>query len=316
MKEYDLDFSSKVDHAARLSRRIFNTDITDYQKIGQGFYGVVYRAQLSHCPGTVVFKWHKYQNNGIREDQNLATIRRYSFLKVPEVFAVCTETDDVPGECLIMEYLPGITASELKFPDQASLEVFKDEVVTNLRALHAVHNPEGFGDLDGPFYPQWRTFYRTRLDREYAAIQTLMNEESFPAVIRNLIKDTYAAYERILAHTNRISSLVHSDYNIWNVMADPVTCRVTGIIDPMMTCWGDFELDLFHLYNGPGEQLGLIDRYLREITVDDEFFLRSYFYRFWDDIHHYNAVSGYPRRMTMDALLYYAPRLQRELNRV
>lgn len=314
-QEFDLELASQPNNAQLLALKVFQSRITDYQQVGRGFYGIVYRATLDRPPYTAIFKWHKLPGCGVQEEKNLALVRQHSLLKVPDVYAVHTADDTVPYECVLMETLPGVTASQVTFPDDASRACFVEQIVTNLLALHAVSNPRGFGELAGPFYPTWQDFYHTRVEREYRAVLPLLEQEGFPPLIRQLVEETYAAFDRILAHAGSTSSLVHSDYNIWNYMIDPQTYQITGIIDPMMTCWADRELDLFHLYNGPVENLGLIDRYLASYPADDEFYLRSYFYRFWDDIHHYNALPGPLRPYILESLIPYAQKLAAEMDR-
>jgi len=315
MPEYDLTPASQPSHAARLSRRVFQANLLDYQVAGQGFYGAVYRAVLDRAPGMVIFKWYKHSGSAAREARNLEIIRRHSLLKVPGVYHIHTASDEIPFEVLLMEHLPGVTAAEVSFTDPAARAAFIESLVTNLQALHAVSHPSGFGDLDGPFYPAWPVYFRTRIEREIQAVRPLYVSPGFPSRFHDLIETAYACFDRILAGSNSRSSLVHSDYNLWNVLVDPLTCRVTGIIDPMSVCWADRELDLFQLYNGPGAQLGLLERYLRAQPVDAEFFLRSSFYRFWDDVHHYNALPGPLRPVILEGLEGYMDRLEAEMLR-
>ena len=315
MNEYDLDQASQPANAADLARAYFHADLLRYEQVGQGFYGVVYQAAISQPPHQVIFKWHKLPGAAAQEAGNLALMRRYGLLKVPEVYATHVAAPPIPFECLLMEVLPGVVASKVQFPSSSARQAFVEAIVDNLLTLHAVHNPAGFGDPDGPFYPTWQAFYHTRIQHEYQAILPLTGAEDYPPLYRRLVVESYAAFKRILRHANPKSSLIHSDYNIWNFMADPQTGAVTGVIDPMTTCWADRELDLFQLYNGPGRQLGLLEHYLRSYPPDDEFFLRSSFYRFWDDVHHYNLLPGPLRAYILQEVRPYAERLDAEMKR-
>jgi hypothetical protein len=76
------------------------------------------------------------------------------------------------------------------------------------------------------------------------------------------------------------------------MMVDPETLTLTGIIDPIDAGWSDPEIDLFHLPNARPD-FGLLDRYLQEIQVDESFWARFHFYKFWDDVKHYLRMGWY-----------------------
>ena len=107
-----------------------------------------------------------------------------------------------------------------------------------------------------------------------------------------VIDRSFEAFGSIFEGASRRPSLVHSDYNAWNMMVDPKTYELTGVIDPIDAGWSDYEIDLFHLANCRPD-LKLLDRYLQEIEVDERFCLRYRFYRFWDDVKHYLRMGWY-----------------------
>ncbi len=223
--------------------------------------------------------------------------------------------EEAPFEGILMELLPGVKASEVKFPNPSALAAFADEIVENLLELHAVNQPKGFGELHGPFFPTWLDFYRPKVDRYYQEAQAEMGAPGFPDFLREVAERSYTHFDQILSHPCPQSSLIHSDYNVWNYMVDPDTCRVTGIIDPLDSCWADPEIELFHLYNGPGAEMGLLERYFQAVPPDDRFFLRSYFYRFWDDIRHFNNLPGPLRPYIIEGLEMYGQKLWEEMEK-
>jgi len=52
----------------------------------------------------------------------------------------------------------------------------------------------------------------------------------------------------------------------------------------------DPSFNLFHLANCRPD-IGLLERYLQEIDLDDSFWMRYRFYRFWDDVKRYLRVG-------------------------
>jgi len=314
-REFPLQQLEDPRHAKRAIAETFGCRMLTYEPVGWGFYGVVYRAEIDQAPGQVILKWQKFPGWTAREQRNLDALRPHSRVKIPDVYGLYQGPEEAPFECILMELLPGVKASDVKFPNPEALSAFADEIVENLLGLHAVHHPEGFGDLDGPFFPTWLDFYKPRVDGYYQGIQVELGQPDFPAFLRDVIKRSYTAFDQIFTHSCPRASLVHSDYNVWNYMVDPQTCRATGIIDPLDSCWADPEIDLFHLYNGPGAEMGLLERYFQAVPPDEGFFLRSYFYRFWDDIRHYNNLPGPLRPYIIEGLDLYGKKLWDEMEK-
>ena len=103
---------------------------------------------------------------------------------------------------------------------------------------------------------------------------------------------SYEAMEAILGSRDGPPSLAHSDYNAWNMMVDPESCDLTGVIDPLDAGWADPEIDLFQLANCRPE-LGMLERYLEGLPLDPGFWTRHWFYRIWDDVKHYLRMGWY-----------------------
>ena len=145
-----------------------------------------------------------------------------------------------------------------------------------------------------------------------AAVHREEHRATVSPYVLGVVDRSCEAVDAIISRPGARPSLVHSDYNTWNMMADPRTCVPTGIIDPIDAGWCDSEIDLFHLANCRPE-IGLLERYLREVDLDEPFWMRYRFYRFWDDVKHYLRVgwydeerfSGYARELetSMDACL-------------
>ncbi|MBN1876910.1 MAG: phosphotransferase [Anaerolineae bacterium] len=270
----------------------FGGTVTRFAKIGQGFYARVYQVSLDTAPYEVVVKCHLYAGRGIKEQAQLAVLRSHAIVNVPEVYALYPHSPTFPCEALVMEYIPGINASKITFPDACTQAHFVNTVIENLLAWHSVSHPGGFGDLEGPFYASWHTCFVARIADYHALIHQEPYCTKISDHVLNMIDRSFEQAEEIFYDVGRQPVLVHSDYNAWNMMVDPTTCTLTGIIDPIDAGWNDYEIDLFHLPNCRPE-LGLLERYLQEIEADDRFWMRFKFYRFWDDVKHYVRMGWY-----------------------
>lgn len=289
---FDLDFLEEGLHLTRLIEEQFNASVVTLSKDGQGFYAHVYRASLDKDPGEVIVKCHKYAGRGEKEKNQLEVLRRHATVKVPQVYSLHLHSEIFPCEALTMEYIPGINASEIQFPDERLKTRFVDLVVENLQAWHSVNNPAGFGELEGPFHATWLECFAKRIAVYHEQIHKDEHKAVVSEYVMGIIDRSFEAMGSIFQDANVSSSLVHSDYNAWNMMIDPTTCELTGIIDPIDAGWSDYEIDLFHLANCRPD-LELLDRYLQGKKVDESFRLRYRFYRLWDDVKHYVRMGWY-----------------------
>jgi aminoglycoside phosphotransferase (APT) family kinase protein len=247
---------------------------------------------LAREPGSAIVKCHKYLGRGVAEARQLDELRRHALVKVPEVYAVYLPAPDFPAETLIMETIPGINASKVQFPDPRTRARFVDAVVENLLAWHAVPSPTGYGDLDGPFYASWTDCFGARVSGLHTCVHQSPYRDGVSDQVMGIIDRSFAATAEIFQGAHGDACLVHSDYNAWNMMVDPETYALAGVIDPIDAGWSDREIDLFHLPNCRPE-LGLLERYLQEMEPDDDFWMRFWFYRFWDDVKHYVRMGWY-----------------------
>jgi aminoglycoside phosphotransferase (APT) family kinase protein len=289
---FDLSFLENELLLAQVVKDQFQVPATTLSKVGQGFYAHVYRASLDSEPGDVILKCHHYPGRARKEKAQLEILRQHASVKVPEVYTILFQCGDALCEILVMEHIPGVKASQIEFPDDDSRARFVDKVIENLLAWHSVGNPEGFGELDGPFYETWLEALSVRIGLYHEHIHKEKHKATVSEYVLSIIGRSFEALASIFQQTSQRSSLVHSDYNAWNMMVDPETFTLTGVIDPIDAGWSDPEIDLFHLPNARPD-FGLLDRYLQEIQVDESFWARFHFYKFWDDVKHYLRMGWY-----------------------
>jgi len=288
---FDLSFLTDLQRVVDLVTGQLGAGTQQVRKVGQGFYALVYQVKLDRGPEYVIVKCHKFGGRGVSEARQLQVLRQHATVRVPEVYALHPGSPSFPCEALTMEYIPGIKASEVAFPARSRAR-FVDQAVEGLRAWHAVHHPAGFGELDGPFHATWLGSFRGRIARYHAHVHGPPHRTVISAPVMRTIDRSFEAIDAIFVGASARASLVHSDYNAWNMIVDPETYALSGVIDPIDAGWSDPEIDLFHLANCRPE-LGLLERYLEGIEVDASFWLRYRFYRFWDDVKHYCRVGWY-----------------------
>jgi aminoglycoside phosphotransferase (APT) family kinase protein len=271
---FDLDLLEDGLHLTRFVEEWFGSPVESLSKVGQGFYAHVYQVTLEKAPKRVIVKCHKYAGRGEKEKLQLAALRKHAIVQVPQVYALWMPLAGFPGEALAMEYIPGVNASKIEFPDARLEARFVDLVVENLRAWHAVTHAGGFGELEGPFYETWLESFGKRIALYHEYVHSDEKRSIVSKYVRGVIDRSFEAFGSIFEGASQRPSLVHSDYNAWNMMVDPRTYALTGVIDPIDAGWSDYEIDLFHLANCRPD-------------------LRYRFYRFWDDVKHYLRMGWY-----------------------
>jgi aminoglycoside phosphotransferase (APT) family kinase protein len=291
-ERFDLRFLADPQRVADLVAGQFGASVQHVRKVGEGFYAFVYYVELDSGSRRAIVKCHKYRGRGTSEAQQLQVLRQHTTVRVPEVYALHRGSPFFPCEAITMEYIPGIKASDVTFPDERSRARFVEQAVEALRTWHAVHQPAGFGDLDGPYHDTWLDSFRERIARYHAHVHRPAHRAVISRPVMHTIDRSFEAIDAILSGASTRPSLVHSDYNAWNMIVDPETYALSGAIDPIDAGWADPEIDLFHLANCRPE-LGMLERYLEGVDVDSSFWLRYRFYRFWDDVKHYCRMGWY-----------------------
>lgn len=308
---YNLELFSDGKRLAQLTKSVFGSDATDCRKIGAGFYADVYRVRMSGAMGSVIAKCHRHPGIAGSESRQLAVLKEHSLVSVPTVYDLQTYSEDCPCDLIFMEDLPGMCAADVQFQDERTQSRFVDMAVENLKAWHSVHHDGGFGGLDGPFYPSWAEALFARITRYMGELREDRHRAVISEYVMGVIETSYAEFQGIFSGACSQPSLVHSDYNAWNMLVDPCTYELSGVIDPIDAGWADPEIDLFHLPNCRPE-LGLLAKYLEGRETDDAFQMRYHFYRFWDDIKHYLRMGWYEEERFSE----YAKALESDMKRL
>lgn len=264
-------------HQCTLLHKAFGHDANSITDLGESTFGWLWDVTLPCPPHRVIVKVHKHPWRALRETRQLEVLRAHASTRVPEVYYHHQGTDDLPFEALVMEHIPGITAVKIGEADRETFERFTEEIAEILASWHSVRNPEGYGPLDGPYHPRWIDYYGPRVEETWEAIRTI---EDLPNEVLEVAWDSMGQMGRILGNIGEEAALIHSDFWPGNILIDPQTCRVNGVIDPLDAEWADRELDLIFLAPQGGRS-HILDAYLRRMPCPDGFELRQAFYQFW-----------------------------------
>ena len=269
--------------------RTWKTSALSMTLLGEGVYGRSYAVTLGIFPYRALIKIHKYPGVADQERRQLIELRAHVPALVPHVYAYLEDPE--LGQTLVMEWLPGQSCPQperLPLPLRASLQ---RQVVDLLLQMHEIEHRGGYGSFDGPFYPRWWDYYGQRVRDTYQAITTAEEARLY------LGQEVLALMDRTLKHGEQILGtsqgrpvLLHGDFCFGNLLFDPHTWRISGLIDPLDAEWGERELDLVNLINGHVHHFELLNRYRDTMGLGAYFPLRYWFYQVWKWLFYYVRV--------------------------
>lgn len=263
-----------LDRVAEVVHAAFGRAADRVAPLGDGAFGRLFRVGIDGSD--TVVKLMKYRGTGLAEHRALEALRATAPVSVPEPLAFVPGSDERP-EALIMSYLLGESGRSLASLTGADADRVGEAIVDVLVATHAARAPAGFGPLGGPAERSWSSFFL----REIEPYAELLSEGGFGPVVTRAAAASRSDAPAILDTARDPPVLVHGDFCLGNLLCDPATLGITGLIDPLDSLWGDRVLDLIHLTKSRGDRLRLLERYVERAHLDDEAMRRYWFYMFW-----------------------------------
>lgn len=264
------------------------------ERLGGGYYADVYRihTETGVCPDVV--KVYKTKGMMAQECASLAVLRAHALSPMPQVLWTQTAEENYPFDVMAMEYLAGANGGGVRYFSKRKREQLAEQVVDNLLAWHDTVNPLGFGALSAKdFSPSWQTYYFERAQRILKMAEEMHQNGQLPNDILQTMHTAVAQFDTVFSQPIRQASLIHGDYNMWNVLVDNKSCTVTAVIDPCNCMWADSEMDLYQLNNANGKHLGLLETYAKKRPLSENFNAKCAFYELFTEIEHYYH-SGHP----------------------
>lgn len=156
-------------------------------------------------------------------------------VSTPAVYGICDDSKVVGGYFFVMEKLPGVHPGAIDWDEHAgSAHVLWRSLGHKLADVHRVDTSNvGLGDL-------WRP--GSYVDRQVSTWQKKLDtlETSSASEVVRLGK--HLRERRPMSHSS--PSLLHGDYKIENVLLDPYSHEVSGILDWELASFGDPMADL------------------------------------------------------------------------
>lgn len=256
--------------------------------LGMGFYGKAYLVHIARLPYRVVAK---YLPNPLYAAEEAAALRRMHTLcpslPIPQLYAY-----DAQEQVLLMQFMPGVNGNEIRRMSAPMRYDLGRHIIECLLTLHAPSPADGcYGEDAGKRYPVWADCY---LDRALAMMTNIDRMHTLQGMTHaqfRLFVDALDAIPQLLATPPVKPCLLHGDYNLCNLRIDRTTGRVSGILDPMHSIWGDNELELFQLDENGGKDFALLDIYRDRHGLSDNFARKNALYAAFAETNHYARLN-------------------------
>lgn len=273
----------------------FGQDVESIESLGGGFYGRVFGVKLKSEPYYVVAKVYLFPELAKKEAVQIKTLTPGASLVMPKIYGVyITDKKDLLYDVLLMEYLDGINAGsyDIKLLSEHDKNTICTEIVDNLISIHSMKNEKGFGELSSErFYQTWQEFYRPKAEKTLEKARMLNRRGQVSDYALLVFERSFERFDKIFNLPITEASLIHGDYNTWNIMLNPERTHAKYLIDPFGCCFADSEYDLYQLDNANGKAFGLLKKYSERATLSENFEVKKRFYRLYSEIGHYHDAN-------------------------
>lgn len=271
---------------AEFLKEKFNSDGTDtvIAYLGGGSYGKAYLAERNGDKR--IYKAVKTADIAAAEFQTLKLIKEAAGEFIPEPYALREADERIPIAIIEEEYVDGVNLINpvLSFYGKKKRRALAGQVAGVISKIRQ-KTAEGFGPVLGEKSASWTEYYRKFaedvLSRAEEGIKNGLVKEAPVALAR----EAFGRFDEIFAEPVGESRLVHGDINIANIMVEPKTLKLKGIIDPFGSVFGDPEYELFQLRNMWGDRFFLYETVKSTFGTSEKCDLKCAFYALINEIH-------------------------------
>ena len=212
---------------------------------------------------------------------------------MPQAIWTHEADDSFAYDILAMNYLAGENGGNAFYLNPSKKAKLAEQVVDNLLAFHNEHNPNGFGEINSDKYCKtFNEYYKEKAVAIFNMTRKLNENGQIIDYVLDVVSTAVKNFDKIFYLPITESSLIHGDYNMWNIMIDKKNCKVTAVIDPCGCMWADSEFDLYQLNNANGRYLKLFEAYAKKKSLSENYRQKMAFYQLFTEIEHYYN-SGY-----------------------
>lgn len=251
--------------------------------LGGGSYGKAYLVEKDG--GKRIYKAVKSIDIATAEFETLKLIKEAAGEFIPEPYALHEADERIPIAIIEEEYIDGVNLINpaLMFYRKKKRRALAEQVASVISKIRQ-KTADGFGKVCGEKYSSWTEYYRKFaedvLSRAKEGIENGLVKEAPVA----LAKEAFERFDEIFSEPVNCC-LVHGDINIANILVEPKTLKLKGIIDPYGSVFGDPEYELFQLQNMWGDRFFLYETVKSTFGTSANCDLKCAFYALINEIH-------------------------------
>lgn len=257
------------------------------RQVGMGYYADVYRFGYADKDSVII---KVYKNKGMMKNEvlQLKALAEHTICPVPAVLWTHNADDSCPRDILAMTYIKGMVGGLVKYINPKKKRALAENIIDCLLAFHNTRNNEGFGEIGSDKrYDTFNECYRFRAQTVVPMAEALHQKGEITNYVLSVIKKAIEQFDKVFYLPITKASLIHGDYNVWNIMVDKRNCKVSGIIDPCGCMWADNEFDLYQLLNYNGNGMKLFETYAKKQSLSENCCQKMAFYRLFTSVEHY-----------------------------
>lgn len=293
-KSFDTIDDAQIDSAVKNLTKIYmNRDVIEYTYLGGGTFGLAYKVICSDKFSYVLKFYAQDGMNTVQVDE-MKLLKSVCRAKVPEVYFCHSKNEEIPLNAVGMELIDGVTCVQLD-PNNYSVEARKRMAIEVVDALHDIHMVEGekFGLINGPKYDNWMDYYKPIAQdiHDWTMENGHDPKHKIPKEMVELFKQSWELFDDIFDQPITRPTLIHNDFCVCNFMVDKDTLKLTAIIDPRETMYGDVDLELNQLSNITGNDFFLYETYKERYPVSKNCDVKTAFYAIYNEIYCYRLCG-------------------------
>lgn len=228
-----------IEQICAVFKRLYNAKPTSIREATNGWFGAVFFVELptghkvlkvAPSPSVPVLRYERDLLSA--EVQVMGLVAESSTVPVPTVEFFVGQDSELGSPYMICQKLEGVTlGSKLKELTPEQRHQIDLQIGTILSQLHQI-KCSTFGTFLGPHFPTWReAFSHLVADLKQDAIDASVQVNS---AIFDLFDKYASSLDGVLD-----ASLVHWDMWDENILIDPETLTITGVVDFERAMWGD-----------------------------------------------------------------------------
>lgn len=242
------------------------TSVVKLKFIGGGSNGKVYCVETNDNRRFAV-KAFRIKGAMQKESKQMIELSKHTKTKMPGVLFLYEDNETA---LMGMTFIEGknVLNPLFVFKSKAQKQKFANDVIDTMLEWHSV-TVDKFGDMENPAYDNWRDYYIIEKQKPFLeGLSKLADSGKFSKKTLAFLKEATEIYNNLPDESGK-PVLIHGDLNIMNIMADPKSLELIGIIDPSGSIYTDREYDLFQLRNMWGDIFGLYDTYKSKYKLSE-----------------------------------------------